>query len=110
MGRHWNPILRSFSLSVSIQWMDTCRLTSLRTGLRRNKSADTVTEYAQLSTRRRPRRQRLGVDQHALRAFRRVRGFSILSALLRRFFRRKALHHEGRIFPDTSMHAAAIVP
>ena len=50
--------------------------------------------------RRGSRRQRLGMDEHAVRAVSRVSRDGVVSGVLGRFLRRRALRHEGRVAGD----------
>src|SRR5262245_50186993 len=56
------------------------------------------------------RRQRLGVDEHGVRAVRRLPCDGIVSGILRRLFRRRALRDEGRVAGDGARADSSVVP
>ena len=60
--------------------------------------------------RRRSRRQRLGVDEHDVRAVSRLPRDGVVSGVLGRFLRRRAFRHERRVAGDRARAAAADVP
>src|SRR5712671_389523 len=54
-------------------------------------------------------RKRMGMDAHSLCSLSWVPAISVLSRLLREFFRRKTLRHERRFASHGRVHAAAVV-
>src|SRR5437667_7495122 len=60
--------------------------------------------------RARPRRQRLGMDVDAVRRLRRFSADAVVSAVLRRFLRRKTLRDEGGVARHASRAHPALVP